>query len=309
VKVKFILGLVTAILIFAFSIGRAFAMTVTVTNDPDTNIIMYRAVAVVLNDGRFAACPTFMNVGSKAATTVTFLIIAKNVAGRTLARIPVARDGMFSPEILIEGPDQSGAVTRQSQYKNCLRGSLPEGTVYTDIATITVLVQSVTYADGSHLDGPIAAKIPDVNAATGTIKFIATHIRTAPINIIEGRVRVEDSAAGNSDFYVTTCYLARNETSKAIEYERYKLIYYSVFNELLDTTYTTLNHHVDPHSEDDAVADTSLGHWSECLQRINQWGNGIGRVEMSLEAVKYGDGTTWFAKGHSGGKAKSGEHI
>jgi hypothetical protein len=146
----------------------------------------------------------------------------------------------------------------------------------------------------------LAGLSPLRSEADYAVGFVPRQVPGAPIAIIGGSGKVEDSDVGNENYYLTACYVAHNASTKQVVLERYKIVVSSALDGAIATKYDDVRHTIEPSSDDlpfehDIDLPSNLRGTSECLKQINLWGDGISNVIFSVDAIEYADGTTWKA--------------
>lgn len=148
----------------------------------------------------------------------------------------------------------------------------------------------------------LCAFVPTVAAADYDPAFAVGGKATAPLTVQSGAAHVRDSDVGNQNYNLQACYLAKNNTSKTIVLERYRIDVFSSLDGKIGTRQADLKHTIEPDSLDQPFANESelspeARSVSECLEFINIWGESISKITMTPIAVEYSDGSTWKLQG------------
>ena len=132
-----------------------------------------------------------------------------------------------------------------------------------------------------------------------TFTVVSQQVTSSPLEIVNSNGHVSDSDVGNQNYYVSTCYTAKNITDKTIVLERYKVVFYTALDGMVGTKYPEVRHNIQPQSLDqpfiNSILPEPMRSQSECFQFINLWGDGLSKAKFSVDAVQFSDGTVWKA--------------
>lgn len=123
---------------------------------PPSGVNVTSGFALIAKDGTKAiVCVSFVNQGTVAANTIHFSFPLIDAQGDTVGAIDFKRDGLFSPNIAIDGPASAQSyfdpgLSNRGAFSNCVTSN--QGTAALPLLQtryVTYKITGVTYTNGS----------------------------------------------------------------------------------------------------------------------------------------------------------------